>query len=85
MHVISEDHGDDDDDDNRVRSEDYDDDDIGKDDQHEVMSFTIKMSVKDTAMMAYCQEMMISTDIHDVDDTVRYLNDGDGAMMTMIF
>ena len=53
--------------------------DIGEDDQHDVMSFTIKKRCQrghsDIARMAYCQEMMISNDIHVVDDTVRSLFD----------
>ena len=66
------------DDDDYVISEDYDAD-IGEDDQHDVMSFTIKKRCQrghsDIARMAYCQEMMISNDIHVVDDTVRSLFD----------
>ena len=58
-----------------------DDDDVifEADDQHDVMSFTIKKRCQrghsDIARMAYCQEMMISNDIHVVDDTVRSLFD----------
>ena len=58
-----------------------DDDDVifEEDNQHDVMSFTIKKRCQrghsDIARMAYCQEMMISNDIHVLDDTVRSLFD----------
>ena len=66
------------DDDDVIFEEDYQHD-VGEDDQHDVMSFTIKKRCQrghsDIARMAYCQEMMISNDIHVVDDTVRSLFD----------